>query len=427
MLVAVRLSRLTVLALVAASLLYALPQQSADAASYEAPTLIQPEPGAITGSSTQAQFTGTASAYTCWLDNVLMPSCGSPMTISGLKTGPHQFKVAAGTYPATGPESKVAFTVVAPTAMITGGDGEDEFVNYLLKVWEVSTDLPAAKFECKLGSPFSPAQATASECVPPIQQELPVEGIYTFQIRAIDDGGNAGGWADRPLVADRTAPTIGLISGPADGSLIDDTMPEFIFRSNEVGSFACALDGADYIPCNIPHPIGPLSYGKHTLSTVAVDKASNRSAPDTRTFTVVDKLPAIAALTVPDSDILNPTPRKSRSARRVKTIRGKASGGKITRVDIGVLQIGWRKSRSGRWVTRCRWMTSKGAFKPGSCKQKKWHKARGTTKFSYKLKRRLKVKNSYKFYSRARNSAGQIERHFSRRDKTRVPVRILRK
>lgn len=426
MLVVARFSRLGILVLVAVLIACALPRQSADAAAGDPPTLLQPEAAAITGSANQVRFTGTGPTYTCWLDDAVMATCGSPMMISGLKTGPHQFKVAEGIYPSTGLESRVAFTVVAPTATIAGGQGEDEFVNHFLKIWDVSTDQPAAEFECKLSSPIAPSASNPTVCVPPISQDLPIEGIYTLQVRAIDEAGNVGTWTDKPVVADRTNPTIEFISGPTDGSVIADTIPEFMFRSNEVGSFACALDGADYISCNIPHPIGPLSYGKHTLSTVAVDKASNRSAPDTRSFTIVDKLPIVAQV-VPDSDILNPASRKSRSARRVKTISGKARGGKITRVDIGVLHIRWHKSSSGGWTTRCRWMTSKGTFKPGSCKQKKWHKARGTTKFSYKLKRRLKVKSSYKFYSRARNSAGQIERHFSRRDKTRVPVRILRK
>lgn len=413
-----------------------------------APVVSEPAAGAVTGSTVTVAFTGEASTYICSLDGVEEP-CSSPKIYSGLPVGPHRLMIVSTHWlpPLSewrGEETWLSFSVVAPRIAFGGGALPDEFINLLTRTWQVTSDPPAVSYECKFGVDQPDAGATGptgsltdpAPCDVPVEQGLPSEGFYSIEVRGIDDGGNVGEWARRDFVVDRTNPTVKFVTAPPEGSVTDDKNPEFSFLANEPSSFSCSLDGSAYAPCNMPHPTGILAIGTHTVRAIAVDKASNESEPIARTFNVVDRLPNLKdpANMGPDSDVLFPKKRGVRVSSKLKIVSGKASvgglGGTITAVEVGVLKIRWARSHNGGWRERCSWMTSAGSFERGSCRIKKFHQAAieqaGTGAiFAFWLKRSLK-RGTYQIYSRAHDSNGIHETHFSRRDFTRIPIRILR-
>lgn len=435
--------------LVGAFALLCMSATPASAAVSSAPVVSEPANDAVKGSTMTVAFTGEASTYICSLDGVEEP-CSSPKTYTGLSAGSHQLMVVSihGLPPFSqwrGDETRLTFNVVAPRIAFGGGALPDEFINLLTRSWQVTSDPPAASYECKFGSnyqdasgPTGPTSVTTdpAPCDIPVEQGLPSEGIYSIEVRGIDEGGNVGEWARRDFVVDRTNPTISFLTAPPEGSVTDDKNPEFSFLANEPSSFSCSLNGSAYVPCNMPHPTGILAIGTYTVRATAVDKASNESEPIARTFNVVDRLPNLKdpANMGPDSDVLFPKKAGVRVSSKLKIIRGKASvgglGGTITAVEVGVLKIRWARGRNGGWRERCSWMTSAGSFERGSCGMKKFHQAAieqagtGAT-FAFWLKRPLK-RGSYQIYSRAHDSNGIHETHFSRRDFTRIPIRILR-
>jgi uncharacterized delta-60 repeat protein len=115
------------------------------------------------------------------------------------------------------------------------------------------------------------------------------------------------------------------------------------------------------------------------------------------------------------------SPSKSKLARKkLKKIAGTAGpAGDIAKVEIAIRRIDAKQLKR----KRCLWIkNSKGAVKKVTDKKRKctaqvWLKASGTTKWSYKLKRRL-PKGSYRIYSRTTLSNGVVQTSFSSKAKS---------
>jgi hypothetical protein len=87
---------------------------------------------------------------------------------------------------------------------------------------------------------------------------------------------------------DRTAPKVKLTSGPSGKT--KDRTPTFRFKSNDAtAKFSCSVDRARPGRCKSPFTSKKLKPGKHRFKVVATDAAANRSAPETRSFTVKKK------------------------------------------------------------------------------------------------------------------------------------------
>ncbi len=88
--------------------------------------------------------------------------------------------------------------------------------------------------------------------------------------------------------ADAAAPETTISSGPANGSVISSTTPQFAFGSSEGGStFQCRVDSAAFAPCSSPHTTSALAAGEHTFDVRAIDATGNIDpTPARRTFVV---------------------------------------------------------------------------------------------------------------------------------------------
>jgi hypothetical protein len=68
------------------------------------------------------------------------------------------------------------------------------------------------------------------------------------------------------------------------------TRARFEFVSNESNSsFQCSVDRAPFHSCRSPIRYKRLKRGRHTFTVEAIDSAGNRSAPVSRSWTVVRK------------------------------------------------------------------------------------------------------------------------------------------
>jgi hypothetical protein len=91
------------------------------------------------------------------------------------------------------------------------------------------------------------------------------------------------------------------------------------------------------------------------------------------------------------------SPKKSVKSKSFKSISGTAADDTaVSKVEVAVL--------SGKG-SNCKSMTTKGSFTKSSCSQPKFLAAKGTTKWSYKLKKKLK-KGSYVVVVKATDDTG---------------------
>ncbi|MEX1218812.1 MAG: Ig-like domain repeat protein [Solirubrobacterales bacterium] len=251
-----------------------------------------------------------SATTTCQIDSgSVVSDCPSLWTSPGfLNDGPRKLTLtvedAAGN---TGTE-EVNFTVstTAPAAFLeetpdnpSGSSASFEFVS--------SSDLgPAGKFECRTsanGGSFSLWAVCESPYSPPNLQT----GSNTFQVRAVDAGGNAG---SGPFVASYTWDVLGTPVAQLTATNTGFGNAAFRFVSGDpVATFECQLDGGAWAACSSPKSYSGLSAGSHSFKVRALNEVATGNA-DEHTWTAT--LPA-----APDTDITRrpagTTPQKSAS------------------------------------------------------------------------------------------------------------------
>lgn len=97
------------------------------------------------------------------------------------------------------------------------------------------------------------------------------------------------GWLTVPeQIPDTVPPTVTILDGPVEGSLIADDTPTFEFEASEADStFEYRVDGGAWTSTTSPRTLIALGDGEHTFEVRATDEAGNVSlTPDSRTFTV---------------------------------------------------------------------------------------------------------------------------------------------
>ncbi len=127
----------------------------------------------------------------------------------------------------------------------------------------------------------------------------------------------------------------------------------------------------------------------------------------------------VVAPAVPASRIKSPSKRKQR-AKTFKRIAGTAGpAGLVSRVQIAVRRV----DRSALKKKRCVWLASSRAkFKKNrstgkKCRRQVWLRAGGTTKWSFKLKRKLAPGN-YEIFARTTLTTGAVQTVFSSSDRS---------
>lgn len=111
------------------------------------------------------------------------------------------------------------------------------------------------------------------------------QGSHTVTIQAIaQDGSNQQTTISRTVIVDRTAPTISINSGPANGSSHSGDDFAWSFSASESVSYECKFDEGDWAACTSPYSVTDIADGEHTFSVRGYDGLHTGSA--SRTFTV---------------------------------------------------------------------------------------------------------------------------------------------
>ncbi|MBI4897580.1 MAG: hypothetical protein HY827_04345 [Actinobacteria bacterium] len=172
-------------------------------------------------------------------------------------------------------DSRVVVTIIS-------GPGEGQAISEEAPDFEFAGDGQQSAFECSVdGAPFA-------TCTSPFAVASLGDGSHEFTVRAVDGSlAQLGDPASRGFTVDTSAPTVSIIAGTADGAISYDSTPEFRFESGETGvTFECSIDNGGYTDCDTPYT-PEFSEGEHSLSVRAVDPAGNRSAPEFRSFLVL--------------------------------------------------------------------------------------------------------------------------------------------
>ncbi len=220
-----------------------------------------------------------AATTTCQIDSgTTVSDCPSLWTApSFLNDGPRKLTLtvqdAAGN---TGTEI-VNFTVAttSPAAFLeetpenpSGSDASFEFMS--------SSELgPEGKFQCRTssnGGSFSQWVDCVSPYTPPSLQN----GANTFQVRAVDSGGNA---SSGPFVASYTWTVLGTPVADLTATNTGFGNAAFRFVSNDpVASFECQLDDGAWAACISPKNYSGLAVGAHTFRVRAVNEVETGEA-----------------------------------------------------------------------------------------------------------------------------------------------------
>ncbi|MDX6411688.1 MAG: large repetitive protein, partial [Gaiellaceae bacterium] len=156
-------------------------------------------------------------------------------------------------------------------------------------------------FECKLDD------AAFAACASPESYSSVSDGSHTFQVRAIDNAGNADASAESfTWTVDTIAPNTTITSHPNDPSASSSAAFEFAGSDPGTSSggihFACSLDGGALGACSSPSGYSGLAEGPHTFSVQALDAAGNADATPATFGWFVDTTAPDTSLTGRPSD-----------------------------------------------------------------------------------------------------------------------------
>jgi hypothetical protein len=249
------------------------------------------------------------AGYECKLDSGAFAACASPKSYTGLADGTHTFQVravdAAGnsdatpatymwTVDATAPDTTITAHPNNPSASanagfsFTGDDGSGTGV---------------ASFQCRLDA------GAFNACASPLTLTGLSDGAHTFQVRAVDNVGNADSTpATFTWAVDTTAPETTITANPNHPS--GSANASFSFNGADgngtgIASFRCKLDGGSFTACASPQSYTGLSDGAHTFQVYAVDNAGNTDATPASFTWVVDTAPPDTTISANPSSLSN--------------------------------------------------------------------------------------------------------------------------
>jgi outer membrane protein assembly factor BamB len=232
---------------------------------------------------TSATFTFSAdepSTFRCQVDQAPYAPCNSPYQMSGISTGTHAFRVLATDQAGneqSNPTSRtwnIGVDAVPPDTTIYSAPPS---VNAGPTARFYFTASENAVFECRLDG------ASWQSCWSPRDVITSGDGSHTFEVRAIDEGGNVDPTpASWTWVVDTTPPDTTIVGGSIAGSTA-----MFTFLANESASFVCQLDTGPWMVCASGVTYPGLTAGQHTFAARASDVAGNvEPEAATRVFSV---------------------------------------------------------------------------------------------------------------------------------------------
>jgi outer membrane protein assembly factor BamB len=251
--------------------------------------------GTSRSGSASFEFTSSDSTATflCSLDSSYpSQACSSPKSYSDLADGRHTFYVTAvdraGNYSSWASYSWTIDRREPETTITTGPTGTSGSAQ---ATFEFRSDETGARFECRLdGGAFA-------GCSSPRTHSSLSEGSHTFEVRAVDAGGNTDStpasrtWTVDAVPDDTRAPDTTISSGPT-GTTRASTADFQITADEPNVRIECALDGAAWDTCATYTSRCCLADGEHEFAARAVDAAGNADpTPATRRWTIDTRAP----------------------------------------------------------------------------------------------------------------------------------------
>ncbi|MGA7396251.1 MAG: PKD domain-containing protein, partial [Solirubrobacterales bacterium] len=262
------------------------------------------------------------ATYECRVDGGSWSSCTSPRTLNNLPDGAHTFEVRASHFASVGVvASATPFTIDTAKPVVSIDSAPDALIGTGVTegTVEFSADDPTVDFSCRYdgsgSDPFEP-------CISP--KELTwaaADGDHKFEVKAVDDLGNASDAVDAEWTVDVTAPTTTIDSSPVSpNGFSDDPRAAFTFSANEPGSsFICEFNGGGERPCESgvqagtgdqgsQDRLGDPVEGTNTFTVWAVDDIGNRDpAGATASYEFIGEQPEISIISGPSGSTTSNT------------------------------------------------------------------------------------------------------------------------
>lgn len=173
------------------------------------------------------------------------------------------------------------------------------------------TGTTGAAFECRLDS--GPWEA----CSSPMTYKGMADGSRVFRVAQRVGDGPTSDFSSWGWTVDTTAPAAPTVSaGPSSPS--NSMSASFTFSGEGWASFQCRLDDGPVANCTSPYTVSGLSDGPHSVTVFQIDRAGNRSAGTTRSWTVM-AFP-------PDPPVITDGPRALSNSRSVSLVFSGADG-----------------------------------------------------------------------------------------------------
>ena len=254
-------------------------------------------------------------------------SCELQYEINGLEPGAYTVAIRAVDLAGNiGPAAMRAVTVAAAplVTILTGPDGRIDpatgepalpFSATENAVFTYSANQPGVTFECSLdGADFVPCN-TESGTGPGVFVHafwVVESGEHSFEVRATNAQAIVGEevvyeWFVQ-LGPDVTAPNASILTGPQNGTLLQEAIFTFTGSDNRTPavdlSFECALDSTtSWNSCTSPEQYSDLTRGSHTLRVRAVDAAGNIDGSPAEYTWIVAPPPVVTILSGPGVEI----------------------------------------------------------------------------------------------------------------------------
>lgn len=143
-------------------------------------------------------------------------------------------------------------------------------------------------------------------CTSPVATPTLADGYHSFDVTAIDAGGNiyqnAGISFTVDTTPDTTAPSI-FITSPGDGDVLTAATASVDFEVYDESNFdvTCQLDSQPAVSCTSPWSVTGLTNGNHVVGMVATDEFGNTSNTQASFSVTLASVPPASSLSSPPS------------------------------------------------------------------------------------------------------------------------------